>query len=1001
MNLRFLFLFLITGTLLHAQELSYKFYGINEGLVQSQIICMFQDSKGFMWIGTKGGVSRFDGVEFRNFTENDGLINDYVQQIREDSTGTIWFYTQKGLSSWDGKQLTSFKTEMFFSEYSNECFYPSGKNRITIVASDKNRQIHYFLLKSGKYSEVFPGFPVIRLKKSSSDVGVIFQTSTKTLYLAAQNKHLYRIRNGVFDTLHLDQLEIKSLVEGRDGNVYLWAGIDLMKVNGNTLNKVHSINKTQVGLNNEVAVDSKGRIYDCEIHQHMRITDRKVTFYDNFKFSSVNRIFIDHEDNCWIGTETGLYRLQSKAFTNFIPEKCGINQNVWTVAEDRKGNIWFASYIDGLKYWNGAEIFKETRFRKKQSDENDFFYMGSLVDDQGNIWFPKILAGALKYDGKDFTPLFSDTLKNTILFMFQDPVSRVILGGAVRGLITVPPRGKPDFIPLMPGGGKSRSIVSIAKDRAGNYWLGGFDGISLYKDGKIEHLPSAAHPFDLGGNTMITDGRGNLWIGNKKGLFLYDYHSFKKISMPQPETMIMALTLIGDTGLLVGTTRGLAWLDLQKFYRNEGFLMHYFDKNNGFQGVEVAQNGFFHDSKGFIWIPTTDRVVRFDPRKADMQHRNIPCYLTSMDILNDKMEWVSVPVNQINQKEPFELSNEKKNIRFRFIGIDLSVPERIRYSFTLEGYDKGWSGADLRREAVYTNLPPGSYTLRLKAFDDHGNQSENEMNFKFRIIPAFWQTWWFWALVLIALAGFFFLMGFLVMDRRKRSFQEKLESEKKIAELQLISIRNQIDPHFTFNAMNSIASVILKEEKEKAYSFFVKLSNLIRQVLTSGDKITRTLAEELVFVQNYLEIEKLRFRDSFQFSIDIVQPVKLDQEVPKMVIHTYVENSLKHGLQNKGEGVGLLRITVSEEKNNLCIEVEDNGIGREQARKLGKESTGKGMMILNFYYDFFDRYNDQKILHQVTDLYNERNEPKGTRVTIIIPSGFNYNITTHETKRNH
>jgi LytS/YehU family sensor histidine kinase len=269
------------------------------------------------------------------------------------------------------------------------------------------------------------------------------------------------------------------------------------------------------------------------------------------------------------------------------------------------------------------------------------------------------------------------------------------------------------------------------------------------------------------------------------------------------------------------------------------------------------------------------------------------------------------------------------------------------------------------------------------------------------IIPSFRQTWWFWMLVLIVLACSFFFLGYIVMNHRKRLIQEKLESEKKIAELQLISIRNQIDPHFTFNAMNSIASVILKEEKEKAYSFFVKLSSLIRQVLTSGDKVTRTLAEEMVFVQNYLEIEKLRFRESFQFRIDVANSVNLEQEVPKMVVQTYTENALKHGLLNKKDGIGQLSIKVWEEEKKLYIVIEDNGIGRKEARLLGKESTGKGMMILNFYYDFFDRYNDQKILHEVTDMYDEHNEPAGTKVTVIIPSGFQYSITPHEPQKQH
>jgi len=258
------------------------------------------------------------------------------------------------------------------------------------------------------------------------------------------------------------------------------------------------------------------------------------------------------------------------------------------------------------------------------------------------------------------------------------------------------------------------------------------------------------------------------------------------------------------------------------------------------------------------------------------------------------------------------------------------------------------------------------------------------------ISPALWQRWWFWALAIALMAAFFFLLGFMVMNRRRIRMQEKLEYEKQIAELQLVSIRNQIDPHFTFNAINSIASVILHEEKEKAYGFFVKLSAMIRQVLASSDQVTRPLAEELDFVQNYLEIEKLRFPDSFQFTINLPDNVELTREVPKMVIQTYAENAIKHGLLNKKEGEGKLAITLTQTDKHLTIVIEDNGIGRASARELGQKSTGKGMAILNFYYDFFERYNTEKILHEITDLHDQHNQPNGTRVTIRIPVGFRY-----------
>ncbi|HNY01285.1 MAG TPA: two-component regulator propeller domain-containing protein [Bacteroidales bacterium] len=981
---------------LFAQDYSYRYYGVPDGLAQSQVMCIFQDTRGFLWIGTKGGVSCFDGVNFRNFTENDGLPNDLVLNVCEDSAGTIWFLTRKGLSAWDGEKMRGFPSPLFIHYGGLQSFFTTGAGKVTLYSSDSVNCLCSIRFENGQYKVPEPVRPIIPADKVWPGYAVLHEPKTGNTYVASDFIGLFRLTTRGADTLVKGKFDIRALFTGGDGRSYAWIEDDLYILRGSRAEKIARLGNMTTPGNSVIGVSRSGKVYFSIQHPFLSVFDHGGETRDHFQFTSLNCFFTDRQDNLWIGTETGLYRLISDAFVNFIPGKCGIPQYVWSVTEDRNGDPWFSSYTEGIHSWDGKKFHPITSYRRIASDAFNNFYMGSKVDHCGNLWITRNVVGIVKYDGRRFSLPLPKGERQTVMIVYEDEEANCILAGVSGGYFKIPFKGDPSLIRVKPGGGKSYSVVSIAKDRNGVYWLGGFDGISLDDHGHIINLPDKQYPFDLGAIAMVKDPRGNLWIGNKKGLYLYDYHQFNPVEVPEVKTMIAALSLVGDSGLLVGTTKGVAWLDLKRYYTGKSPLFKYFDKNNGFEGIEVGQNGFFRDSKGFYWIPASDRVVRFDPRQVSRLNHDILCYLTDVSVLNDKMEWGVREVKALRAGERTRFSHNQKNLRFRFIGMDLALPERVTYSCYLEGYDRNWSPARNSREAVYTNLPPGRYTFHVIARDDEGNTSSAQLSFAFRIVPAFWQTWWFWATILLLAAAGFFLLGYFFMNQRKKTMQEHLESEKRIAELQLLSIYNQIDPHFTFNAMNSIASVVLKEEKEKAYRFFVKLSSLIRQVLTSGDRLTRTLSEELVFVHNYLEIEKLRFRDTFEFGVEIRQPVDLDREVPKMVIQTYVENAMKHGLLNKTDGAGRLCVRVWDESGALHIEVEDNGIGREQASRLRMAGTGKGLMLQQFYYDFFDRYNHLKILYEITDLHKEDGDPAGTRVTVIIPAGFRYTIKDHE-----
>jgi sensor histidine kinase YesM len=229
------------------------------------------------------------------------------------------------------------------------------------------------------------------------------------------------------------------------------------------------------------------------------------------------------------------------------------------------------------------------------------------------------------------------------------------------------------------------------------------------------------------------------------------------------------------------------------------------------------------------------------------------------------------------------------------------------------------------------------------------------------------------------------MIGFAVATRKaqQKQFQRRLDTEKKITELQLSLLKNQLDPHFTINAMNAILYLVSHNENEKAHENIKRFSRLYRALLLSADAPLRSLREELDFCRDYLELEKARFGDAFSFSIELAEGVDMEQQIPKMIIQTHAENAVKHGLSGK-EKDGLLKINISPLPDGLQISITDNGVGRKQAAENKSGSTGKGLAIMKEFYNLYKKYYKKDISADIQDLFDEEGRPLGTRVIIRI-----------------
>jgi two-component sensor histidine kinase len=213
--------------------------------------------------------------------------------------------------------------------------------------------------------------------------------------------------------------------------------------------------------------------------------------------------------------------------------------------------------------------------------------------------------------------------------------------------------------------------------------------------------------------------------------------------------------------------------------------------------------------------------------------------------------------------------------------------------------------------------------------------------------------------------------------------QQKESLKQRLLTLQLQGIKSQLDPHFTFNTLNSIASLLYLEDRQAAYDYMNKFTMLLRGMLNDAERVYRTLGEELDFVTTYLELEKMRFGEKFSFVIEIKEGVTQQEQVPKLVLQTFAENAIKHGLLPSTNN-GVLRINAQRVDDYLKLSIEDNGIGREKS--FGKStSTGKGLKLIGEFYDILNQMNKRRISHSITDLYDEAGDASGTRVDVMVP----------------
>jgi hypothetical protein len=403
----------------------------------------------------------------------------------------------------------------------------------------------------------------------------------------------------------------------------------------------------------------------------------------------------------------------------------------------------------------------------------------------------------------------------------------------------------------------------------------------------------------------------------------------------------------------------------------------------------------------------SSRLILFDPLQRKIVSEQIISGFRQMEIIESKCnasnavfynehgEWFSVD-HQLEIEPGGRFPNFTQNSIFE--EVDLDDDGKYEMLFYDREYMGFWILRNTFRHPVFISVPEeaGKTLQKVMVLRRTGQpnavvlQLENFLYvFSYGPNVSFWLKWPLMLLAYLFFAGLFYI----ILHFHKKQVNKKYIRTAHLAELKLKSIRNQMDPHFTFNAVNAIASAFYKEDKKVAYSYFTKFSKLVRATMLYSDRITRLLEDEINFTIEYLDIEKFRFRKKFDYSVHIDEDVELSAEVPRMIIQSYAEAAVSNGLMHRdSEYGGLLTIRITEADSHLEFQITDNGVGIEKSKKYNKEKAFKSVRIMDEFISLINELNTSKITVKMFD--NKVNGAvTGTEVNIRIPFNLKYKLT--------
>lgn len=990
-------------------------YTIEDGLPSNSVYGATQDKKGFIWIFTEKGVSKYDGYEFKNYGLADGLPSLDVWNLSEDSKGRIWVHAiSPKLVYFLNDSIHQVKTA------GDRIIYPQTffEDSTNVWFQDRNGTLHFdndsiTLWKSSTKKIIESLLPQIENPIFFEDKFIIYalQNSPHTQILFGVQEVFYCDNN--FQLLNKTPYDSEWIKQIRFHNTIPEGKKEVLSSRGNILTKDGGVVVTSTGVGKWFENDKMGysilfnNIFNCppknfrnttvfKDNSSIQITiggcgflvvDSMLNVLDSIELKEniVRRTFKDREGNYWFATSgEGLKFLtgQARNAKSFVlPE----NKRIVSITGDLKGNIFYGTDRSSIYHLKNEKTKKLVSISNLESpvkgltlNDKGELYGGDL----GNVYKIELPNNNLPVSTSiNFTELITPYSKinvsnNKLIgsvkeLVWEDENSKLwISNGRHVFSLSFEKRSQliSDLIDLT-------RVNALVIGESGIVWAGSDNGLYLIKNDSIIDKTTLNDRLTLKINDLSMDKNNVLWAGTEG----YGAYGFKNDNIfPVADTKgdyVHSTYVDYENYLWVGTDLGVKQFSLNFTNPDELKLVRKYTVTDGLLSNEI--NAIFVDSQ-YIYLGTTKGLTRI--KKSKKSRNKTPPILYIKDI---RINGVSKPI-----VENFELTYLQNQLEIDFVGLSYKSFGNLTYEYKLDNADIDWQTTK-NLGVRYPNLQPGKYSFRLNAKDIDGEIAELRAPLQIIIHPPWWQSFWIKSLTLLTISGIIFAIYRTRIGQIQKREAEKIRIEKRFSALELQALQAQMNPHFVFNSLNSIQNFVQRNDAETAGKYLAKFSNLMRLFLESSRSKYIKIDKEVRLIKLYIMMEQLRFPDKFDAIYDIEEDIENSNVIlPSLLLQPFIENAINHGLFHKREK-GYLKISIqhNERGDIICI-VKDNGIGRKKCKEIKKQSKrgykGMALNIIKERIKILSEVDDWEISIETEDLYPDKEET-GTRVIIKIP----------------
>jgi len=938
--------FLVYGLAVQApaQSLVCQVLDASHGLPSSECVALEQDHLGHLWVGTTVGISRYNGYTFENFSHTKGNERfGKVNVIAEDDDHVLWIGSDNGLfiKTADDSFYKTAGSDAAAQSINDILFLAGGKvllgseigplrvsrEKILAAAGNKILPLQSFQLQAWKRqqfaddriyhmdlsadSAIYLSGPYDVYRYTNQSFTNVYKndgTGSAIMSLCGINADRYYFynatglfrgtRSGATRMLLAEHYHPDAAPKGKSE----WL---LSPVGALELDPDSDIIKTKLDLlpygilwTGDFLVDDQGDYWVAAHDGLVKIKlppFEKVPFNNPSRYDEIYSACETADGQFLMGSNRGL--IFTRKGNQLVPLYSVVNRaEVFAIHEAYPGDLWFATGYEGLvhRLKNRNEVFTEADGLRNNS--NHAFYKASdgrlfVFGDQGVsqiLYSPATQKVA-------FRNFYIDAVNSqyaTLFSAIESPDKTMWFAGQ-EGIFKL----TNDSLQAYTLDKKTVSVADMKKDNQGNVWLA-VDGEGIWRCAFDEQGDLIVQEkFDKSRgiatavfNNLLIDRGGNVWIGHYQGV-----------------------TVIRQNKVVLN-----------------------FDHNDGWP-FKNYNNLFLHqDRDGTVWAGCSKGMLHFSADKMLVDANKPRIYLSAARPSRDHSDESITLANTA----PLELPYEQRELTFNYYAIAFPDQESVQYAYKFG--DGAWTTVGTTRSLTFNDLSPGEYNFSIKAFTNKGVSSD-EVSMHITVNGPFWLKAGFILPVLSMLA----VASWLWVKRREKmiyaSEQQKRAREIEVISLQhdlahsrLTALRSQMNPHFIFNALNSIQGLINKRNIEDANIYISKFGALLHEVIGKNDKTMQPLATELKQVEYYLQLEQLRFK--FQYKIAVAANVNTTEiNIPTMLLQPFVENAIKHGIVEKKEA-GEIEVAINRDNNDLHIEIKDNGKGYD----INSANTGRG-----------------------------------------------------------